>query len=288
MSFRILLVPLLVASLGAPAVAAPARPSLGGTVRISGSHTTVMEVRLPKAVDISSFEAPKGSSINGDGRIVGIMLLDPKLGLRAVSYLRYGLCTTAGCRSPLARTWFLARGDGGPTGPGVKVPAGDYRLVLVTDGRPVSVVLKLPGLKGTTTLRPSRQVAVKHATLDFSAMTTPPLQTMYSASTGWDVDGGVGIVLHQFTAMTDVSLEQQGGFCLYERDVPILPAPGCPTGQGADISFTRVELGPDRWSLIGTIRYLQEGAFRGGPYFRTVGTARDPLGTVTTLTLPRG
>ena len=286
MSFRVLLVPLLVASLGAPAVAAPARTSLGGTVRITGSRTTVMEVRLPKAVDMPSFQPPKGSSLTGDGRIVGIMLVDPKLGTRVVSYLRFGFCTAPGCKSPMAHNWFLARGDG-PQSPTARVPAGDYRLVLVTDGRPVTAVLKLPGLKGTSTVRPSRPVAIKQQTLDFSTLTTPPLQTMYSASTGWDVDGGAGIVLHQFTAVTDLSLEQQGGFCLYERDVPILPAPGCPTGEGADISFTKVELEPDRWSLIGSIRYLQEGAFRGGPYFRTAGVAHDPLGTVAALTLPK-
>ena len=288
MSFRVLLVPLLAAALGAPpAVAAPARTSLGGTVRVTGSRTTVVEVRLPKAVDISSFQAPKGSSITGSGRVVGLMLLDAKLGTRAVSYLRYGFCTAPGCTSPLAHNWFLARGDG-PTKPVATIPAGDYRLVLVTDGRPVTVVLKLPGLKGTSNLRPARSVAVTHQTLDFGPFAAPPLQTMYSASTGFDVDGGDGIVLHQFTAATDLSLEQQGGFCLYERDVPILPAPHCPTGTGADISFAKVELGPDRWALIGSIRYLSDGAYRGGPYFRTAGVAHDPLGTVTSLVLPRG
>ena len=148
--------------------------------------------------------------------------------------------------------------------------------------------MTFPGLPGKTTLKPSsREVYVRHHTLDFGPLAAPPLQTAYVASTGVDVDGGDGVVLHQFTAKTDLSVQQQGGFCHYEGEVTPEPAPGCPTGSGLAYSTTQLKLEGSSWGMVGHLRYLDEGPYRVGPFYRTVGAAKQPVGTVASIVLPR-
>ena len=289
MHVRVLLVPALVAALTTPAVAAPKAPALAGTTRVTVTRPTVIDVRLTRALTMSAVGVPKGASVTGDGRIVGAMLLAAdKTSNAAYLLLRYGLCAQAACTPATPYLYYQLRGRSGAPSTSETLPAGAYRLLLVTDGKPVTVTMTFPGLPGKTTLKPpSREMYVRQQTLDFGPFAAPPLQTAYTASAGVDVDGGDGLVLHQFTTKTDASVQQQGGFCHYEGEVAPEPAPGCPTGSGLAYSTTQVKLEPSSWGMVGHLRYLAEGPYRVGPFYRTIGAAKQPVGTIASIVLPR-
>ena len=40
--------------------------------------------------------------------------------------------------------------------------------------------------------------------------------------------------------------------------------------------------------VVGGSRYLDEGPYRAGSFYRTFGVAHDPIGTVSWITLPPG
>lgn len=283
------LVLVLAASLAAPvgASAAPKPPVLAGTVRITATAPAVIDVRLPKAVDFrDGYMPPKGMVVAGDGRVAGVLLLDAKGGFPRLELVQFGLCATAGCKPYYPKTFFHATDGVAPYGEAEKLPAGDYRLAVVTDGRPVTVVLKFAGLKGTLNLKPTRLIHVRHDMPDYTAGTGQlPAHGVATGSAAISVDGGQGILLHQFKADTEGTVQQHGGFCVYTESVPE-PAPKCPGGKGGEINLTRVHLDKARWTMVGRYGYLEEGGYRAGSFYRTIGVAKAPLGVVTTVVLP--
>ena len=160
----------------------------------------------------------------------------------------------------------------------------------MTDGKPVTVVMKFPGLKGMVDIRPTRAMQVKHVMptyLGSTAAVAPGTPgTYYSGSAPIMVDGGLGIVLHQFYIETDVTAQQEGGFCTYPTAAPVEPAPHCAGGSGAHVSITQLKPDGGQWAMTGRWKFVDEGEYRAGSYYRTVGLAHDPFGTITTIVMP--
>lgn len=281
---------MLAAGLATPfsASAAPKRPTLAGTVRITATTSGYVDVRLPRAVNMGDgYHPPKGTSIAGDGRVVGLMLLAAKQRAHGVKLLKYGLCVTAGCRQPGPDTYFIATDGAAPYNQDEILPAGDYRLLVVADGKPVTVVLTFPGLKGTLNLKAARPAHTTHAAPDYTVGTGAlPAHGFATGSAPVSVDGGLGILLHQFKADTDMTVQQHGGFCLYNDTYVGEPAPECPGGHGGDINITRVNMEKGRWAMVGHYSYLDEGNYRAGSFYRTIGVAKAPLGVITTIIVP--
>jgi len=278
----------LAAALVAPtaADAAPSVPVVAGTVRITASRSTTIDVRLPKDVNIGDgWKEPAGSTVTGAGRTIGALMVKADLSLAAYELVRYHFCDKPGCSTPITKTWF--HGSDGTTNPTKVLKAGLYRVLVVTDGKPVTVVMKFPGLKGTLNLRPTRPMYVKHEMPTYLGSTGDVVPgTYYSGSVPILVDGGLGIILHQFYIESDITAQQQGGFCKYSGTVPAEPAPHCPGGSGTDISITEIKAEGGQWAMTGRWKFLDEGDYRAGAYYRTVGLAHDPFGTITTIVMP--
>jgi hypothetical protein len=113
----------------------------------------LVELSRPTTVSIDDVH------VTGAGRFSGIVLEQDRRSPQAVLLLiTQGMCLTPGCRSSLG--WggsgcvCVISSDGKVTGDRGTLPAGRYRLYLVTDGAPVRARLVLHGLAGRVTLRP--------------------------------------------------------------------------------------------------------------------------------------
>jgi hypothetical protein len=290
--FRRVLPVALAAVVLAPLTAAQATPRahvLAGTVRISTSTPAAMVVRLPKPVKFfSAFEAPAGTSVKGDGRIIGVAMYDVKMKAPTFDVLRYNFCDTPGCANQYGTTYFHAHESGSDQQPPT-LPAGDYRLVVVTDGKPIDVVLKFPGLPGTATLHPTGRVMVKQLSPQYEGPVdkVAPFGTAYTGYADYGVDGGDALLLRQFQVRTDVSVQHSETVCVYPAAVAAPPGPQCPAGGTWEFTMTRVEPEPRYYRSTGIWRYFKEGTYRAGSFFRTVGEAHDPVGSLAWIVVPR-
>ena len=93
MSRRQLLVLAVAAALltpGLSAQAAPQVPVLAGTVRITATTSTTIDVRLPKPVHIGDgWKPPAGTNVTGAGRTIGALLVKADHSLQAMEVIRY-------------------------------------------------------------------------------------------------------------------------------------------------------------------------------------------------------
>lgn len=144
---------------GSPAYE-PERVELGAVNVVSGDSIAGMEVRIPRPTSIQAnpFEN-RDISYEGRGRVIGIALVEEGAPLSRAFQLvgvEWDFCGKPGCASR-DRTVLTHASDWGSRR--WKIPAGDYRLYLIADGAPVEVELRLEGLEGRRTLRPSGRVA---------------------------------------------------------------------------------------------------------------------------------
>jgi hypothetical protein len=157
-----------------PAQAAPApAPALAGTTVVTGSAMVAMTVRLPSPVTVDLHAIGGAGSRNdieiaGNGRMVGLVLSQGGTLHRApdreIWMTRDNICMRRGCQATGDGIGYFAVAFGTSTQPAdgtYRIPAGTYRLALLADGAPVTVTLRLHGLPGATTLRPTRS---SHAT----------------------------------------------------------------------------------------------------------------------------
>ena len=152
------------AALPAAAVQAaePGRAVLAATTVLTGTASAVVPVRLTKPATFRQPQAdPKSNAVavEGKGRFVGFALVeqsaDPDrtviISGRVPSRLRAGKTTD------LTSSALSSRHGG--VDPVWTLPKGDYNLYLLTDGSPAKVTLRLGGLAGSSTLKPTRKAA---------------------------------------------------------------------------------------------------------------------------------
>lgn len=145
----------LAASLTGMAVPAPAAalPQLAGTVTISGSTTGYIPVAVIKDAVLPGGLGAEGAAaaqVTGGGVFAGFALVQDGLDGTTVLAGHSKATADAARRDGAFRAnYFNAGGFDTP------VPAGKYRLYLITDGEPASVTLKFRGLTGTASLTPT-------------------------------------------------------------------------------------------------------------------------------------
>jgi hypothetical protein len=142
----------LVAGLRLPATAAPV--SLAGTTVVTGSRTGSMLVRLPRAVDVTMNDF---TTFSPQGRMTAVVL--KKTGAWDAPYVSVthaGYCGAPGCAATFPRGGGGAYiwAPGSSNGTSGRLPAGTYRLYLVTDGGPATFTFRLKGLSGSRRLTP--------------------------------------------------------------------------------------------------------------------------------------
>ncbi|HWL38587.1 MAG TPA: hypothetical protein VNQ77_20535 [Frankiaceae bacterium] len=137
-----------------PAWGAASPAPLAGTTVAAGSRSAVVAVRLPRAVTLDVFadvtmHAPRG-------RMSALVLKkDGAWNAPYVMVVNTGYCAKSGCvtafpNGKLGHIW----APGTTNGTSGVLPAGNYRLYLVTDGGSVTVTLKLRGLSGSRRITP--------------------------------------------------------------------------------------------------------------------------------------
>jgi hypothetical protein len=212
-----------------------------------------------------------------------------------LSAYRYNFCYRPGCPAdgPEMLTsafnaddvrYGLNQGDGR-----TRLPAGRYHLLVVTDGAPVTVTLRLPGLSGRVALRPQAPARTTETTLTWTAPTPPtPVSTRFSGGTRATFDGHTGEVLSMLDVRHDYSVEEESGFCVYDGAAPPAYLRGCPGGGGVSIGFVGVATTAYRSRAWGSYAGLGDGSYAVGEYYDVTGAAHDPKGAIAAVTYPRG
>jgi hypothetical protein len=202
------------------AAAAPSR--LAGLTTVTGSTSARSTVVLdrPATVTITGVSST-AVTITGGGRYAGIKLTrrssGPSISLEAMNV---NFCNTPGCKPDQAKEYVDAiapsrtHADGSRT---VTLGAGTYDLQLVADGAPVSVALKLGGLKGASRLTPHGRS--NFAILDMTPTAGVSMGPAYSAGTTRRLDSG-GSVIAALVADRTASAGRQSGLCAYRGSPP--------------------------------------------------------------------
>lgn len=217
----------LAAGVAAPSSAAPAaKPAvLAGTVTISGSQDGFVPVRVPKDMSLGNPFLTKyrnGVTVTGGGDAAGFVLVED--GLEGVVLI--GGKSTAFApaveRSGIPVS-SLNRGerDDGLT---YAVPAGSYKLYLVTGGKPTTVTLRFIGGTGSSRVAPTTrtQPVVQSGPLD--ALVPGPVGGVYGG--GGAVSLTTPVVqfsLNRFD--TSVHTETVLRYCFYAGSQPTGPQP---------------------------------------------------------------
>ena len=149
-----------------PAGAKRGLPVLRGTTVITGDEPGSMRVRLPAPVTTDGLMDWDLASITGRGRLIYFLLAkerrDGSLNHKIfIEGYRENDCSVPACR-PQDDGW---GGGSGGKGDDETLPAGVYRLYLVTDGAPARIELELRDLSGRTAVTPTEPVEVEIETL---------------------------------------------------------------------------------------------------------------------------
>jgi hypothetical protein len=242
-------------------------PDLKGVSTIVGSRPSVMRVNIPDRLVLPLDDAVADLiDIKGEGRATGFVLLsaaDSSTG----SFSMYGGvvmsgCEKAACKAPreerAGSIVYAGRTDKDETQ--VELPAGPYDLYLIADGAPVRVRLRIPGLGGRATYKPTTEVS-KFVTTPDEVVQESSTGATYSAGSRIDVKGREAVVLGLLRLRTAAWTTGAVGHCVYADDPPPSPAafaPGCPAGSNTLVSDTLVNPFPL------THMYLHASAFATG------------------------
>lgn len=260
-------------------------PVVTGTTVLSGSRNGSIAVRLPRAV---RFDVYQHVEIAAHGRLTGFALKkDGAWDAPSAHAIKSGFCGSPGCTPvwPRSHVGMLVSPDS--TGFSGTLPAGTYRLFLLTDGAPVRVTLQFAGLRGRSSLTPRSPVraAVVAPKPTIAEPTWAPL--VFAGGSHWHVGPRGGLNLTVAWKVQPAPEEPSAvGACLYSGRppagaVPPFQAP-CANGSGglppyvarnhADGSAPPTALGPGRYiSFIEAGGVYSPGSFSQGAYHNTAG-----------------
>ena len=212
-----------VAARGNAAAAGP-RAEMRRVTIISGTRSGYVPVKLPvparvdARVRTASRPGPNPNvRVSGEGLFTGILLLqdppDPRSDLETLFLAgRFRKCAD-GCGvlndvdAPLQREGTL------------RLPAGNYRLYLLTDGHKARVALTLTGLSGTARVTPT-----VHTSFDVKApqmsVSPTPAGFHYSWGAHYRKAAGRGIALGAYWGRTNAYTGRLDGVCSYRGSAP--------------------------------------------------------------------
>lgn len=225
---------LLVAATGAAVpsagAAAPANPALlTGTTTISGSTTGYVPVVLPRDAVLPAALGAEGAAairVTGGGGFAGFALKsedDPEGPLIVGGH---SPASAPSAERPEELT--INYGSGG-LGGDYTLPAGKYRLYLLTGGKPTTVTLKFRGLAGSSRLKPTR--ATKAIVNGGPHTATAPVSGVGGVyASGYDVKMTTPFVQFFINKLdAEVHTETVNRSCLYIGQRPSGPMPYGPT-----------------------------------------------------------
>lgn len=147
------------------AVGAPARhPELAGTTRISGETTASTIVTLSRPVVVERDALDESVRVSGTGPLAGAILRQDARRPAELMALSIDPCSAPPCNQRRG-AWNDVSAPGSHGRKQVVLPAGRYFLYFIAEGGAAQVTLRLDGLGGATSLRPTR-----HAGADFDEL----------------------------------------------------------------------------------------------------------------------
>jgi hypothetical protein len=218
-------------------------PSLSRSNVITGSGIGVAEVRLAAAASLNvrnGLLVTRGSRssirFNGDGRAVGIVLLedepDPEQRSLLI-WMQTRFCENRGCSGTEAsHSWTYEGLERDDERGKVYVPPGDYFLYLIADGAPARVTLRLDGLKGRSHLEPQQQARGGVRTPQVR-MDAGPSRQAYWFGEDVSFEGDYGIMYTAMRVEADNWAAGERGFCVYSGQPDfgqLAYSPLCPSG----------------------------------------------------------
>lgn len=267
-SFRLLALTLglaAVASAGGTSVAAGTvrrGAPLAGTVTLTGRTSGYLDVRLPVA---ATLDHVSGLSVSGGGRWAGFFLTDSKPnGVRLLGGRAEGskLGTYLMPLQGIARTGAL------------RLPAGSYRLYLLTDRTAATVTLRLRGLAGRTSLTPSRRVPFDLYTPAATAISPGGGNVVVAGAAG--TLRGPGVAFDFLRTVNSHFQASNTVFCFYTSRPPSTPlayAPGCPAAVTPIITVVAPGVGRSEGAVYSAGADLPEGDYGQGFNFVSAAVA---------------
>lgn len=187
-------------------------PTLAGITKVVGSESAWMRVRLPTTVNSRkvSFD------FDGNGRAIALYLVHeehgriPRKPVR-LDAERFGQCFEEACEPSPYLSWGWGASNN-------RLPAGIYRLYLITDGAPVEVTFNLHQLEGATQLTPAApaQALVQTST---TRVLTEPSDSAYSGGDAAPFSGRGAAKLFQWLDPSGKGTAKYGA-CVYEDEPP--------------------------------------------------------------------
>jgi hypothetical protein len=248
---------LVVGGLTASAGASQADPSkvrtLGAINVIRGGDAASMSVRLAQPATLRQPEYSKTSvSADGAGELVGFALAQEPFDLDRSAALIASRMPRQSGSSPVLSLGFGLR----ETNKGYHLPAGRYRLYLITDGTPATVTFRLSGVTGTRYFEPTSpaDVAIKSPEIQLA----DGLDQIYSGGADSLLRSN-GILFNHLAVKHEAHTSSLTQFCYSAgapepAENPAPYAPGCPsTNQKAIFTqpSTYLETSPTRIDFYG-------------------------------------
>lgn len=220
--------------LAPPAASSAVLPIVGALTTVEGTGPGRIIVRVPWPARVWVFGA--GSAIL-EGKIAAVAFVPGLEGpgeptLIAAQVPQTTICqpvTGEGCRDfpPL----LVAGKYWDPSDATYELPAGDYRLYLVSDGSPVSVTLHFRGLDGEVTLAPSDPVGLQLAQMDPEPR-LPATELAHIAAASRDLGAAPGFLYALFWEVHDLGGPRAMWLCRFDGHVPSHGSlPACPGGR---------------------------------------------------------
>jgi hypothetical protein len=230
-----------------PAHAGPSAPSLAGTTVVTATRSGYVDVVLTRDARLSPlYRDNPDVSVRGQGRLVGAWLEAVGDGSDALEVMRLpafmgGRTRTSGTTEPAAQCDDnpLLGSCTTPKPTAIVLHRGHYRLTVLTDGKAVTLQLRLHGLgSGTTRVRPAHPLRSAQQPL-------PVRETAGDQFVTYGATGPVaGRVRSWVAAVATTTGTQVDGWSLCERhdaaqEAPFAYSPACPGGTsgGYDLAI---------------------------------------------------
>lgn len=281
-----------VAALAAASVALTTTPALGaappalaGTTTVVATRTASLTVRLPRTTAVTlndvSVNVPRGRMAAFAVKRVGGW--DEPV----VAVVHDGYCASPGCATAFPKSSLgFVRTPGGSDGLSGTLPAGTYRVYVVTDGAPFTVSLTLRGLRGSVSLRPNAPARGEVVAPAPSVAQPPASPQLFAGGSTRTIGAGGGLnATGVWKDLANGVVPGPAGPCFYEGAPPTgataayqLP---CEGGRGAIPPFLSqphangtgaTPAGPGRFFTTTSSGYLLPPGTHGiGGYNNTTG-----------------
>ena len=216
-------------------------PTLAGTTRITGGSTAAMWVDIPSEVQLRSRYGPNPDiRIKGRGRMVGFVLTQTPVNELDREFLfggRADFCAEAGCSSNDTFQFMGASSASGDDPANrVVLPKGRYILYLIADGSPVSVTLRLQGLRGSAKLTPTSPVASSVSVPTPETEMVAPEKKAYWFGDSASIEGEAGLLIGGLSVDTTDWIQGAYGSCVqreFHEPAKVAYSLACPGGSEA-------------------------------------------------------